>query len=250
MRADQLEPFLCMYREVMGLYGRAPTATQETMVFRTLAAHDLRAVRAAFDAHIRDPQRGRFAPLPADLLAHIEGDAASDGRPGPQEAWAMSLPAADQARTVVWTAEMSEAWGIAWSVLHEHGDEVGARMAFLEAYARLVAAARKSGRPVEWSSTLGTDARLRDDALRVAVDAGRLPLAALPAPAAPQPAGLIELAQRRGVPDHIRAKVAALRLAETPRESECRQARERDRALKAAHAARMAEYAAHQEPRQ
>ena len=247
MRAEQLDAFVAMYRDVMGLYGRAPTSTQEAMVFRALAAHDLRAVRAALDAHIRDPQRGRFVPLPADLLAHLDGDATSDGRPGPQEAWAMSLPAADQSRTVVWTAEMSEAWGIAWPVLHEHGDEVGARMAFLEAYTRLVAVARKAGRPVEWTSTLGTDARLRDDALRVAVDAGRLPLAALPAPAAPQPVGLLELAQRRGVPDHIRAKVAALRLAETPREAECRQARERDQELKAAHAARMAARAAAQE---
>lgn len=52
----------------------------------------------------------------------------------------------------------------------------------------------------------------------------------------------------------LMVKVAALRLAittrETPLAAECRQARERDQALKAAHAARMAEYAAHQELRQ
>lgn len=241
MRADQLDAFVAMYRDVMGLYGKATTSTQEAMVFRALAAHDLRAVRAAFDAHIRDPQRGRFAPLPADLLLHLEGDAADDGRPGAEEAWALCQAAADQGRTVVWTAEMAEAWGIAWPVL-QAGDEVGARMAYRDAYRRLTGEARKARRPVQWSATLGTDARLRDDALRVAVDAGRLPLAALPAPAAPQPVGLIELAQRRGVPDHIRAKVTALRLAETPREAECRQQRERDEALKAAHAARMAAY--------
>lgn len=239
MRADQLDAFVAMYRDVMGLYGKAPTSTQEAMVFRALAAHDLRAVRAAFDVHIRDPQRGRFAPLPADLLLHLEGDAADDGRPGAEEAWALCQAAADQARTVVWTAEMAEAWGIAWPVL-QAGDEVGARMAYREAYQRLTGEARKARRPVQWSATLGTDARLRDDAQRVAVDAGRLPLTALPAPAAQ--VGLIELVQRRGVPDHIRAKVAALRLAETPREAECRQARERDQALKAAHAARMAAY--------
>lgn len=54
---------------------------------------------------------------------------------------------------------------------------------------------------------------------------------------------------------HARArlavKLAAMRLAiatkETPREAECRQARERDQALKAAHAARMAAHAAAQE---
>lgn len=241
MRADQLDAFVGMYRDVLAIYGKASTPNQEAMVFRALSSHDLRAVRCAFDAHIRDTQRGRFAPLPADLLLHLEGDAADDGRPGAEEAWALCQAAADQERTVVWTAEMAEAWGIAWPVLHAHGDEVGARMAFREAYQRLTSEARKARRPVQWSATLGTDARLRDDAMRVAVDAGRLPLTALPAPAAP-PVGLIELVQRRGVPDHIRAKVAALRLAETPREAECRKQRERDQHLKRAHAARMAAY--------
>lgn len=49
----------------------------------------------------------------------------------------------------------------------------------------------------------------------------------------------------------LMVKVAALRLAittrETPLAAECRQARERDRELKAAHAARMAAHEAAQE---
>lgn len=243
MRADQLDQFLAMYRDVMGLYGKTATATQETMVFRALAVHDLRAVRAAFDAHIRDPQRGRFAPLPADILAQIEGAAENDGRPGAEEAWAACQPAADEARTVVWTAEMAEAWGIAWPLLHNHGDEVGARMAFKEAYTRILAAARKQRRPVEWSATLGHDEAMRADALREAVSAGRLPLTALPAPSGPV-AGLIELVQRpRGVPEHVKAKVQALRFAETPLQQQAREARERDAELKAAAADRMQNFA-------
>jgi hypothetical protein len=243
MRADQLDQFLTMYRDVMGLYGKAATATQETMVFRALAAHDLRAVRAAFDAHIRDPQRGRFAPLPADILAQIEGAAENDGRPGAEEAWAMCLPAADEARTVVWTAEMAEAWGLARVVL-DAGDEVGARMTFRETYGRLIASARKMRAAPQWSATLGHDEAMRADALRDAVSTGRLPLTALPAPSGPV-AGLIELVQRpRGVPEHVKAKVQALRFAETPLQQQAREARERDVELKAAHAAKVADYAA------
>lgn len=216
----------------------APNPTSTALFFNTLRAHPLAVVKAAFTAHCQDPQRGRFAPVPADILAQIEGAAAADGRPGPEEAWAMCQTAADQARTMVWTDEMAQAWGVAWPVLHG-GDEVGARMAFKEAYQRLIGAARKICSPVRWSATLGTDVQMRDDALRIAVDAGRLPLSALPPPEA-RPVGLIEFAQRRGVPDYIREKVASLRVAESPREAECRRRRERDARLKAAHRERMA----------
>lgn len=219
-----------------------PNQTAAAIFFNVVKAHDLATVKAAFAAHCADPQRGRFPPVPADILAQIEGAAENDGRPGAEEAWAMCQHAADQDRTVVWTTEMSQAWGIAWPVMHG-GDEVGARMAFKQAYQRLMDEARKARRAVEWSASLGADASLRDDAMRVAVDAGRLPLSALPAPVA-QPVGLIEFAQRRGVPDHIRAKVAALRMSESPREEACRLQRERDASLKAASAAKVAQYQA------
>lgn len=221
-----------------------PNQTAAAIFFNVVKAHDLATVKAAFAAHCADPQRGRFPPVPADILAQIEGAAENDGRPGAEEAWAACQPAADQSRTVVWTAEMAEAWGIAWPLLHNHGDEVGARMAFKEAYTRLLADARKQRRPIAWSATLGHDEAMRADALREAVTIGRLPLTALPAPSGPV-AGLIELVQRpRGVPEHVKAKVQALRFAETPLQQQAREARERDAVLKAAHAAKVAEYAA------
>lgn len=240
MIADDFEVFSTLYDEVMGLYGKAVTATQKAMFFRATAQHSLEVVRAAFDAHVGDAQRGRFAPLPADILAQIEMAAADDGRPGPEEAWAIALQAADEVRTVVWTPEIAEAWGVA-RIVHRGGDEVGARMAFREAYSRLVVDAHKRREPATWSPTLGSDPRMRDEALRVAIDAGKLPLTALPAPAA-QTGGLLELVRRRGVPEHIRAKAAALRLAETPAQAAAREARRRDADLKAAHAQRMACY--------
>ena len=245
MKAEDFGGFSALYDEVMGLYGKAVTATQKAMFFRAVAAYSLRDVRAAFDAHVGDTQRGRWAPLPADILAQIEGLAAADGRPGPEEAWSIALQSADEAASVVWTAEIAEAWGAA-RVVHAAGDEVGARMAFKETYIRLVAEARKRREPVAWTPTFGTCEQRRNDALRLAVDSGRLPLTALPAPAA-QVAGLIELVQRRGVPEHIRAKVASRRsggLGSSPLEAKCRAQREHDAALKAASAQRVAEYQA------
>lgn len=111
-----------------------------------------------------------------------------DGRPGPEEAWAM-IPK-DEAGSVVWTAEMADAMGVAMPLLLE-GDAVAARVAFRERYVRVVADARDAGRTVDWSLSEGHDRRGVERVVREAVDKGRLTLArgrqyvpALPAPSA------------------------------------------------------------------
>lgn len=187
MREADFGAFCALLDDTAALLGRGLTltATQRAMYFRALAEHSLEVVRAALDAHIRDPQRGRFFPMPADVIAQLQGLAADDGCPGPEEAWAIALAGRDEARTIVWTAEMAEAWGIASPVL-SNGDEVGARMAFREAYSRIVDAARRERRPAAWLASLGHDPRLRQVALDAAMATGRLPHAehqALPAPA-------------------------------------------------------------------
>jgi hypothetical protein len=182
-----------------------PSALNAALWFRALAAHDLATVRAAFDAHIADPQRGRFVPVPADILAQVEGAAANDGRPGAEEAWAIALCGVDETETVVWTAETSEAWGVARPV-HAAGDEVGARMAFREAYGRLVELARRSRRPVQWMVTEGHDAQRRQTAITAAVQAGRLPTSAqLELPAPREPVALL------GCKAEVPSRIATLR---------------------------------------
>jgi hypothetical protein len=95
----------------------------------------------------------------------------ADGRPGPEEAWAM-LPAGEH-DTVVWTEEMRIAWGVVRNMLAD-GQRVAARMAFLERYRVLVAEARDAGVTVKWSATLGQDARGREAAITDAREKGRL----------------------------------------------------------------------------
>lgn len=99
----------------------------------------------------------------ADVIARID-----DGRPGPEEAWAM-LPH-DEATTVVWTTEMAEAWGIA----REAGDQIASRMAFKEAYARIVSKARSERQPAHWQASLGHNVEGREPVLLRAVELGRL----------------------------------------------------------------------------
>ena len=110
---------------------------------------------------------------------------ASDGRPAADEAWAIALQACDERETVVWSTEIAAAFDIARPVLNA-GDKVGARVAFREAYARLVADARAANRQVAWSASLGWCLERRAMALETARDRGYLPAsyvcAQLPSP--------------------------------------------------------------------
>lgn len=192
MRESDLEPFAELLDAVCLLLSRGayvPSAQNLAVWFRALAAYDIATVRAAFDAHVKDPERGRFVPTPADVIAQITGAAAADGRPGSEEAWATAIGSRDEAATVVWTEETAQAWAIARPVM-DLGDEVGARMAFRQAYDRMVHAARAHRQPCRWTASLGWDGQRRQLAIEAAVNAGRLPAqehVALPAPVAQLP---------------------------------------------------------------
>lgn len=204
--------FSTMLDAVCSLLSRAqytPNAGNSAMWFRALARHDLAAVRAGFDAHVADPQRGRFVPVPADILAQIEGLAANDGRPGPEEAWATALRAENEFNTVVWTEEAAQAWAIAKPVL-DNGDNIGARMAFKEAYQRLTDEARRARRAPAWSASLGFDLEQRAEALLQAHSVGRLPaldMLVLPAPEK----SAESILEGEGIPAEVRGKLLALR---------------------------------------
>lgn len=75
-----------------------------------------------------------------------------DGRPGPEEAWAL-IPKGE-GDSVMWSAEMRQAFGVAQPLL-ESGDEIGARMAFKEAYQAAVTQARTERRAPEWQLSQG-----------------------------------------------------------------------------------------------
>lgn len=94
-----------------------------------------------------------------------------DGRPGAEEAWAM-MPH-DEAKTVVWTDEMSEAWFVAYPLLND-GDTIGARMAFKESYNKLLTKARDERKPIKWTASLGHDKNGRESVLINAIEKGRL----------------------------------------------------------------------------
>lgn len=97
----------------------------------------------------------------------------ADGRPGANEAWGIALSAFDEAQTVVLNDEITEAMGAARPVMNS-GDDVGARMAFRDAYERIVRNNRSVGSKPKWYPSLGHDPLLRVDAIKAAEERGLL----------------------------------------------------------------------------
>jgi hypothetical protein len=149
------------------LMGREISPAAAAVMVRDLDAYPQEVVIQAL-ANLRREKNARFST--GAVIEQIE-KLRPDGRPGADEAWAM-IPR-DEAASVVWTQEMAEAYGIALPLLSE-GDQVAARMAFREAYARIVEANKQAGVKPVWQPSLGHDKEGRDAALAEAVRLGRL----------------------------------------------------------------------------
>jgi hypothetical protein len=145
------------------LCGRVFTAPAAKMFAHDLSRFPEEQVLAAL-TRCRREVRGVLTVQ--DVVSRID-----DGRPGPDEAWAL-MPR-DETQTIVWTDEMASAWGVALPLL-DVGDNVGARLAFREAYARAVTLARDAGRAPHWQVSYGTDPHGRLLALLEAADRGRI----------------------------------------------------------------------------
>lgn len=94
-----------------------------------------------------------------------------NARIGADEAWA--LYPHNEADSAVITNEMAEAMQVASPLLME-GDSVGARMAFKEAYNRIVEKNKAEGIAFNWFPSLGHCKEGREQALKDAANKGRI----------------------------------------------------------------------------
>jgi hypothetical protein len=134
-----------------------------TMCFDAISRYPIDVVLLAIKRHVAT---GKFAPIPKDIIDILE---AGNNHVGADEAWAIVIESMDERTTVVMTQEMQEARAIAWSVW-ESGDEVGARMAFRDAYNRII----KTAPVPRWSVSLGFDVEGRVSSIGRAVELGQL----------------------------------------------------------------------------
>lgn len=185
MREQDFTAFGDLIDAAAGMYGKSMSPIQKAMYFRQLSRFTLAAVQAALDSHMSDESRGRWMPVPADLISRLTGSLVADGRPTADEAWANAFNARNEEFTVVWTAESRAAFFKVTGLLGA-GDRVAARVAFVDYYNRLVAEARSKGEPVTWEVSAGTDREQRESIIAESIASGLLThsraSAALPSP--------------------------------------------------------------------
>lgn len=71
MTPKEMEVFAKAMSRVFSVYGDEVTETLLTVWQRALAEYDLRDITRAMQLHVKDPQRGRYKPVPADIIHHL-----------------------------------------------------------------------------------------------------------------------------------------------------------------------------------
>lgn len=192
--------------------GQQLTPAAALLMAEDLASFD-REVLARALARVRSEHAGKLT-----LKVVLDRVDELSGRLAPNEAWALALRALDERETVVWTDEVCQAWAQARPIV-QAGDKVGARMAFVSAYERIVREGREARRRPAVLVSEGWDAAGRNAALDQAVSAGLLTAEQaqqhrpqLQAPAF-NPMALLtsDLARPIEAPAEIKARLAALR---------------------------------------
>jgi hypothetical protein len=84
--------FAELLTSVLGFYASVPSPFAIGVWWQAMLPFELDAVRRAFTAHATDPERGQFAPKPADLVRQLAGTR-TDRAVG---AWQKTLAAAGQ----------------------------------------------------------------------------------------------------------------------------------------------------------
>jgi hypothetical protein len=169
VESDKQE-FKTLMKGTFSIYQQEITGGVALIWWNSLIRFEFNKVNEAFSRYIQDPKSGKFAPKPADIIGIIE-TMNPDGRIGAEEAWA-TYPH-NEASSAVITNEMAEAMQVAQELLNE-GDKVGARMAFKEAYNRIVENNKFNGIAPTWFPSLGHDKEGRELALKAAIEKGRL----------------------------------------------------------------------------
>lgn len=173
MKTTDAQDFHELLSGVLGFYAKPQPGDIEAQIWwETMQRFELSDIRAALTAHIQHPERGRFAPKPADVIAAMQERIRSQW-PSADEAWATALQASDERATVVWSEEASKAFADCQPIMAS-GDAIGARMAFKASYERELQQAIRELRTPRHTVSLGHDPAQRIEAVELAVQRGQL----------------------------------------------------------------------------
>lgn len=162
--------FVEILEPVFSAYNKTADAQTLKLWFALMQKYDIQTFKKGIYSHLTDPDAGRFMPTPAHIIAQIEKTLNKNNGVSADEAWSIALQALDERNTVVWNDAISQAFAIAKEVLP---DRVGARMAFKNAYERILNGLESHDK-LKWYPSIGTCKETREEALKRAADAGRL----------------------------------------------------------------------------
>jgi hypothetical protein len=162
--------FMAVMERTGELYGKPLKGAQIALYWEALRHETLEDIKTAINLHARDPENGRFLPLPAHILAQLPR---RDLWPTADEAWAMCPK--DESESASMFDEMAQAFGIAEDLINA-GDMIAARRAFIDHYNRLIEQAKWDGRNPVWWPSLGSDKDGRELAQRKTVEMNNLAL--------------------------------------------------------------------------
>lgn len=170
MREQDKKPFSEMYTGLCVNYGKDPSKEAMRFFYDALQGYSLDQVRQALTAHV---MTSRYMPTVADVIERIAAATPGMSRPAADEAW-MRTPAETDSYWA--TDEMLGAWAVVAGEMNSpRPDRVAARVAFRDAYNRLVAEAQAQGRPVRWQLVRGTRHDNLEHTVREGLRLGYLP---------------------------------------------------------------------------
>ncbi len=73
MNQADLQPFQRLIADMLAFYRQDASTFAVTVWWQACQPFDLDAVRKAITAHAMDPERGQFAPKPADVVRQLQG---------------------------------------------------------------------------------------------------------------------------------------------------------------------------------
>lgn len=166
------------FAQVMALtadyYSKPLTDDLLKLYWLALADFSVTDVESAIREHMTTSPYPRL-PLISEITASIGRANPGVAFPGGDEAWAICVRTFDEYDSIAVLDEIMQARSECDPIMRM-GDEVGARMAFLQVYARLVTAARMAGKRPRWWVTRGFDNERYEQCVRSAVASGRLAL--------------------------------------------------------------------------
>lgn len=145
--------------------GQQITPTAAALMAEDLSVYPKEMLARAL-SRVRNEHTGRLT-----LKSIVDRIDEAAGRPAANEAWAIACTALDESQTLVWNSEISDAWVVSRPIA-EAGDMIGARMAFIGAYERIVRNAREMKVLPEAIVSLGWDKTTTNAAIEKALALG------------------------------------------------------------------------------